>query len=78
MGAKDYNLCVSGLSGRVFISKVSKKNKHQMLDDRIEISKHDFVTALLGWTKHQLDENEDTVYITADDKVIAEIKIIEK
>ena len=38
MTAKDYEICVSGLTSTPYLAKVSKRNPNVMLDDRREIT----------------------------------------
>ena len=38
MAAKDYEICVSGLTSTPYLAKVSKRDPNVMLDDRREIS----------------------------------------
>lgn len=74
---QDYRLLVSGLMGRVWIAKPTKK-PHVMSSQRREVPKSEFIDAILHWTHAQLEEGEDTLYITVDDKVICEITIKDK
>ena len=34
MAAKDYEICVSGLTSTLYLAKVSKRNPNVMLEDR--------------------------------------------
>lgn len=75
MAAKDFSLLVTGLTGKVFIGKKSKKHANVMLTDRAEVPKHEFIDAILQWTLSQLESDRDTLQITAGGKLFAEIKI---
>lgn len=72
--AEKYRLVVSGLMGKVWIAKISK-TPHVMTTDRREVPRSEFIDTLLQWTYAQLDKDSDTLSITVDDKVVAEIVI---
>jgi hypothetical protein len=84
MPAKDYKLCVSGLMGTVFISKVSKANPMLMLSDRVEIPEnhfyqliHQFADAKIddGFSAWEVKNKDGSKYLTIDiHKDGAEIK----
>ena len=78
MAAKDYKLCVSGIMGTVYIYKVSKTNPHLMLNDRRQVLDNEIIPVILHWANAQLKPEEDTLSITAGDKVVAEIKFLDK
>jgi len=69
MPARDYKLCVSPLSGTVFISKVMKKSPNIMTSDRVVVSEQEFINSVIEWFKVK---NDDTgiLNITEGDKVI--------
>jgi len=73
MPARDYKLAVSPLTGTVYITKVSKKDPDVMTDDRIAVEKSTFIHCLLGWVESQLIDDQNTVSIIGNGKVIAEI-----
>lgn len=69
-----FRLVVSGLMGRVWIAKLTK-TPNLMSQDRREVPKSEFIDAILQWTYPQLSKKCDTLSITIDDKVVAEITI---
>jgi len=71
--AKDYKLCVSALTGTVFISKISKRNPNEMTDDRYEIPKGEFIKTIVEWVDSQ-EKTDNILMITANKKPILEIK----
>jgi len=75
MPAKDYELAVTGLTNSVWICKPSKKNKGVMTDDRAKVDKSHFIGIVLEWVVGQLEEKKDTLQLTTDGEVVAEIKI---
>ena len=72
--ADKFRLLVSGLMGKVWIAKLTK-TPHVMGDDRREVPKAEFINAILQWTIPQLKKGSDTLSITLEGKVIAEIVI---
>jgi len=75
MPAKDYILAVTPLTNTVWICKPSKRDQNAMTDDRIAVDKSVFIGCVLEWALNQLEDDEDTVYITVDEKRVAEIKV---
>jgi hypothetical protein len=75
MPARDYKLCVSPLSGTVYISKVSKRNPNIMLDDRIEVDENTFLHQLEQYIKAKLKDGSDTIEVSVGDKVVMELKL---
>jgi hypothetical protein len=73
MPAKDYKLCVSVLTGTVYISKVSKRNPNEMTDDRREVYKGEFIKAMVEWIDSQ-EKIDNILTVTANGKPILEIK----
>ncbi len=76
--ADKYRLVCSAFMGTIYITKISKSDKQVMLDDRREVPKSEFIQAIIEWTQSQLEENQDTVYITGGGERIAEIKLLKK
>lgn len=72
--ADKFKLVVSGLMGKVWITKLTNA-PHIMSTDRREVPKSEFIDALLQWTYSQLKAGSDTLSITLEGKVIAEIII---
>ena len=48
MAAKDYKICVSGLTSTPYLAKVSKRDPNVMLGDRREISEGE-ILMLIDW-----------------------------
>jgi len=69
MAAKDYKLCVSPLTGTVYISKISKSNPNTMTDDRREVPKGEFLKAMSEFIYFNNIDN-----VTANGEIILEIK----
>jgi len=78
MSAKDYKLLVSPLSGSVYIAKDSKRNKWTMSDDRAEITRPEFLIAIMEWTAAQLKGDENILSVTLEGEVVAEIHLMKK
>ena len=49
MTAKDYEICVSGLTSTPYLAKVSKRNPNVMLDDRREITEGESLFVVFVW-----------------------------
>lgn len=75
--AEKYRLCVSGLMGTVYIAKLTK-TPYIMSQDRRKVPIEEFISAILQYTLSQIKEKDDTMSITIDEKVVAEIKIIDR
>lgn len=75
MAAKDYELAVTGLTNTVWICKPSKRQKGLMTEDRVKVDKSHFIGILLEWVNGEIDKKQDTLSITVDGEVVAEIKI---
>jgi len=75
MAAKDYILAVTPLTNTVWICKTSKRDKNAMTDDRVKVDESHFIGIILEWIHNKLEENSDTLKITNDGKVVAELKI---
>lgn len=73
----EFRLVVSSLRGSIYMAKQTKV-PHVMSDNRREVPKSEFLDAVLQYTLSQLKDGSDTMQITLDDKVIAEIKIIDE
>jgi hypothetical protein len=73
MPAKDYKLCVSGLMGTPFISKVSKTNPNLMLSDRRQVPLPEMYVAIEQFAKGQIKEGFSTLEVTAGGKMVFEI-----
>lgn len=75
MSAKDYSLAVTGLTNTIWICKQSKKNPHLMTDDRAKIEESTFIGIVLEWLNGKIKQNQKTLQITNDGKVVAEFTI---
>jgi hypothetical protein len=75
--AEKYHLVVSGLMGTVFIAKLTKE-AHIMSLDRRKVPPSEFIDAVLQYTLAQLTGKSDTMSITLDGNVVAEVKIVDK
>jgi len=75
MAAKDYELAVTGLTNTVWICKPSKKQKGLMTDDRAKVPENHFIGIVLEWANGKIKEDEETLNITVDGVVVAEIKL---
>lgn len=73
MAAKDYKLCVSPLTGTVYISKVSKKDPGIMTNDRYVLSKSEFIHCLVEWLNYEMEGMDENLIITEGKKKIFEI-----
>lgn len=75
MPAKDYQLMVANF-GTVYIGKQSKKNKHVMLDDRVEVPKSHFIQHIMQWTEATLENGCRELEIKdSTGKVVMEINL---
>lgn len=72
MAAKDYKLCISPLTGTVYISKTSKKHQNVMTNDRVVVDKSDFINAIIQWFEYTNDDKKE-MQITENGKVIFSI-----
>ena len=77
MSAKNYKLCVSALTGTVYISKVSKRNPNEMTDDRVEVPASDFIRSIVEWVDSREKENGFLI-ITAGGKPVLRIEQLKK
>lgn len=75
--AESYRLVVSGLMGTVYIAKLTKQ-PHIMSVTRRKVPEGEFIGAILQYTLSKIEEGDDTLSITIDGKVVAEIKIIDR
>lgn len=75
MAAKDYSLAVTGLTNTVWICKHSKKDPRLMTDDRVKVEESTFIGIIMEWLNGKIKDNEKTLSITTDGKVVAEFTI---
>jgi hypothetical protein len=76
MKAFDYQICVSPLTGKVYIAKVSRRNRNMMTDDRREVPNCEFVKAVVDWFDFHQEDNR--LVLTESGKPIIEIKALDK
>lgn len=75
MPAKNYELAVTALTNTIWICKPSKKSKGVMTDDRVKVDKSHFIGIMLEWINGELKDDKDTLNITVDGEVVAELKL---
>ena len=75
MPAKDYILAVTILTNTVWICKPSKRDKGTITGDRAKVDESHFIRIILEWLNGKIEEDKDTLMITAGGKVVAELKI---
>jgi hypothetical protein len=78
MPAKDYIIAVTPLTNTVWICKPSKRDQKCMTYDRVAVDPSKFIGVVLEWAHNQIKENSDTMQISSDGQVVAEIKINRK
>lgn len=72
--ADKYRLLVAGLSGSVWIAKLTKQ-PYLMSTDRRKVPEEEFINAVIQYTVSKLELGAKTLQITEDGNVIAEIVI---
>ena len=77
MAAKDYEICVSGLTSTPYLAKVSKRNPNVMLDDRREITEGEILMLIDCYTSNKCQDEEYKDGIVCFKSHIQEGKIIE-
>ena len=77
MAAKDYEICISGLTSTPYLAKVSKRNPNVMLDDRREISEDEILMLIDCYMSNKFREEEYKDGIVCFKSHIQEGKIIE-
>ena len=77
MAAKDYEICISGLTSTPYLAKVSKRNPNVMLDDRREISEGEILMLIDCYMSNKCREEEYKDGIVCFKSHIQEGKIIE-
>jgi hypothetical protein len=69
-------LCVSPLTGTVYIADISKKDKHMMLDTRIEVTENEFMHCIFEYLEAKYP---DTICeVTVRGKPAMELKLIKQ
>ena len=77
MAAKDYEICVSGLTSTLYLAKVSKRDPNVMLDDRREISEGEILMMIDCYMSNKCQNEEYKDGIVCFKSHIQEGKIIE-
>ena len=77
MAAKDYEICVSGLTSTPYLAKVSKRNPNVMLDDRREITESEILMLVDWYMENKCQEEEYKDGVVCFESVVQEGKIIE-
>ena len=77
MAAKDYEICVSGLTSTPYLAKISKRDHNVMLDDRREISEGEILMMIDCYMSNKCQDEEYKDGIVCFKSHIKEDKIIE-
>ena len=77
MAAKDYKICVSGLTSTPYLAKVSKRDPNVMLDDRREISEGEILMLIDCYMSNKCQDEEYKDGVVCFKSHIQEGKIIE-
>ena len=77
MAAKDYEICVSGLTSTLYLAKISKRDHNVMLDDRREISEGEILMMIDCYMSNKCQDEEYKDGIVCFKSHIKDDKIIE-
>ena len=77
MAAKDYEICVSGMTSTPYLAKVSKRNPNVMLDDRREISEGEILMLIDCYMSNKCQDEEYKDGVICFESHVQEGKIIE-
>ena len=77
MAAKDYEICVSGMTSTPYLAKVSKRNPNVMLDDRREISEGEILMLIDCYMSNKCQDEEYKDGVVCFESHVQEGKIIE-
>ncbi len=77
MAAKDYEICISGLTSTPYLAKVSKRNTNVMLDDRREITESEILMLIDCYMSNKCKDEEYKDGVVCFKSHIQEGKIIE-
>ena len=77
MAAKDYEICISGLTSTPYLAKVSKRNPNVMLEDRREITESEILMLIDCYMNNKCKDEEYKDGIVCFKSHIQEGKIIE-
>ena len=77
MAAKDYEICVSGLTSTPYLAKVSKRDPNVMLEDRRKITEGEILMLIDCYMDKKCQEEEYKDGVVRFKSHIQEGKIIE-
>ena len=77
MTAKDYEICVSGMTSTPYLAKVSKRNPNVMLDDRREISEGEILMLIDCYMSNKCQDEKYKDGVVCFESHVQEDKIIE-
>ena len=77
MAAKDYKICVSGLTSTPYLAKVSKRDPNVMLDDRRKISEGEILMLIDCYMSNKCQDEEYKDRIVCFKSHMQDGKIIE-
>ena len=77
MAAKDYKICVSGLTSTPYLAKVSKRDPNVMLNDRREITEGEILMLIDCYMSNKCQDEEYKDRIVCFKSHMQEGKIIE-
>ena len=77
MAAKDYEICVSGLTSTPYLAKVNKQDPNVMLDDRRKISEGEILMLIDCYMSNKCQDEEYKDGIVCFKSHIQKGKIIE-
>ena len=77
MAAKDYEICVSGLTSTPYLAKVSKRDPNVMLDDRRKISEGEILMLIDCYMSNKCQDEEYKDGVVCFESHVQEGKIIE-
>ena len=77
MAAKDYEICVSGLTSTPYLAKVNKQDPNVMLDDRRKISEGEILMLIDCYMSNKCQDEEYKDGVVCFKSHIQEDKIIE-
>ena len=77
MAAKDYKICISGLTSTPYLAKVSRRDPNVMLNDRREISEGEILMLIDCYMSNKCQDEEYKDGIVCFKSHIQKGKIIE-
>ena len=77
MAAKDYEICISGLTSTPYLAKVSKRNPNVMLEDRREITESEILMLIDCYMNNKCKDEEYKDGVVCFNSHIQDGKIIE-